>query len=68
MKKNNKTTIRTTSNISFFGVLTLIFVTLKLIGKISWSWVWVFAPLWICASISLIAFMIIVALIVKRNS
>lgn len=32
---------------SFSGVLTLIFITLKLCGVISWSWVWVLAPLWI---------------------
>ena len=28
-------------------VLFLIFLVLKLIGTISWSWWWVFAPLWI---------------------
>ena len=27
-------------------VLFLIFLVLKLIGTISWSWWWVFAPLW----------------------
>lgn len=29
------------------SILTIIFATAKLLGKISWSWVWVFAPLWI---------------------
>lgn len=33
--------------IGFTGLLTLIFITLKLCGVISWSWVWVLAPLWI---------------------
>lgn len=28
-------------------VLFLIFLVLKFIGTISWSWWWVFAPLWI---------------------
>ena len=28
-------------------VLFLIFLVLKLIGTINWSWWWVFAPLWI---------------------
>lgn len=32
--------------IGFFGLLTLVFVVLKLIGYISWSWWWVTAPLW----------------------
>ena len=32
--------------VGFFGLLTIVFVTLKLIGVIDWSWVWVLAPLW----------------------
>ena len=35
------------SGIGFCGLLTVVFVTLKLIGKISWSWLWVLSPLWI---------------------
>lgn len=31
----------------FLGLLTLIFITLKLTGVIAWSWWWVLAPLWI---------------------
>ena len=36
-------------NVGFpiFSITTLTFVVLKLIGKIDWDWVWVFAPLWI---------------------
>lgn len=30
----------------FFGILFMIFLTLKLTGVIAWSWIWVFAPLW----------------------
>ena len=30
----------------FFPILALIFITLKLIGYITWSWWWVLAPLW----------------------
>lgn len=29
---------------SFFSVLGLIFVVLKLVGKIDWSWWWVLSP------------------------
>ncbi len=29
-----------------FSLLGLIFVTLKLLGAISWSWLWVLAPFW----------------------
>ena len=34
-------------NIGFFSILALIFITLKLTGKINWSWWLVLAPLWI---------------------
>ena len=33
--------------IGFFGLLTIVFITLKLLGKITWSWLWVVSPLWL---------------------
>lgn len=37
----------TNSNgIGFFGVLAILFITLKLTGFIDWSWWWVLSPLW----------------------
>lgn len=36
-----------TSSIGIGTVLFLIFLVLKLIGVITWSWWWVTAPLWI---------------------
>jgi hypothetical protein len=33
--------------IGWLDVLALLFITLKLCGVISWSWVWVLSPLWI---------------------
>ena len=33
----------------FVGVLTLIFIVLKLTGNINWSWLWVLSPIWITA-------------------
>jgi hypothetical protein len=35
------------SGIGFFGMLTVLFIGLKLTGHIDWSWVWVLAPTWI---------------------
>ena len=50
MKSNsNKTTVD--GGIGFVGLLTIAFIVLKLTGVISWSWVWVLAPLWISAVI-----------------
>ena len=33
--------------IGFFGLLAIVFITLKLTGVIAWSWWWVLAPLWL---------------------
>lgn len=33
--------------IGFSGMLTLLFIGLKLTGYINWSWLWVLSPLWI---------------------
>lgn len=33
--------------VGFLGLLTILFIALKLTGVITWSWVWVLAPLWI---------------------
>lgn len=32
---------------SFIGLLTILFIGLKLTNYIDWSWLWVLAPLWI---------------------
>lgn len=37
-----------------FSVLGIVFITLKLVGVIAWSWWWVLAPFWIPAAISII--------------
>lgn len=29
------------------GVLTIVFITLKLLKVINWSWLWVLSPIWI---------------------
>lgn len=36
----------THGGISFFGLLAIVFIALKLTGYITWSWWWVLAPLW----------------------
>jgi hypothetical protein len=48
--------------IGFMGLLAIVFITLKLIGIITWSWWWVTAPIWgpILLAIVLIIFLSIV--------
>ena len=43
MKQNNTNNY---NGISFLGLLTIVFIALKLTHVIDWSWVWVLAPLW----------------------
>ena len=45
--------------IGFTGLLTLIFITLKLCGVIAWSWVWVLAPLWISFLLKLLVVLLV---------
>ena len=35
------------NGIGFTGLLSIVFITLKLLGKITWSWWWVLSPIWI---------------------
>ncbi len=39
--------------IGFAGLLTIVFVVLKLTGTIAWSWVWVLAPMWMSIALGL---------------
>lgn len=35
------------SGIGFPGLLTIVFIVMKLTGYIDWPWVWVVSPIWI---------------------
>lgn len=48
--------------VTFPGLLTIVFVTLQLLGKIDWSWWWVLSPLWITTTISLLVFGAVLAI------
>lgn len=48
------------SGIGFTGLLTVMFILLKLIGEITWSWWWVLSPTLIPWGIVLFIFLIIV--------
>lgn len=61
MQMKNNESKGTSGGIGFVGLLTIVFITLKLLGKITWSWVWVLSPIWI--SIIIYVVIIIIALI-----
>jgi len=47
-------TSRSSSNgIGFVGLLTIVFIVLKITKYIDWSWWWVVSPIWISFSIAI---------------
>jgi membrane protein YdbS with pleckstrin-like domain len=58
MKNTEKSSRR---GVSFMGLLTLIFITLKLCNVITWSWWWVLAPLW--AGVAIVIVILLFSLI-----
>ncbi len=62
------THISTSGGIGFVGLLTILFIYLKLTDKIDWGWLWVLSPIWISLSLSILILLIvlIVALIIEK--
>lgn len=59
-------------SICVVGLLGVVFVTLKLLGVINWSWWWVTAPFWgglVLVLIILFIFFLVslIAMIIKRK-
>lgn len=42
--------------VGFTGLLTVLFIGLKLGGAIDWSWWWVISPVWITIGIAVVIF------------
>lgn len=59
---NNNKSVSVNIGGGFTGMLTLIFITLKLLGVIDWSWIWVLSPLWI--GFALVIILIVIILII----
>lgn len=53
---------RTAGGIGFFGMLTILFIGLKLGGIISWSWLWVLSPIWL--PITLVFLLVAICLVI----
>jgi hypothetical protein len=56
------------SGIGFIGLLTLLFVGLKLTGHIAWSWFWVLSPLIFTTGVLLIGVLGILAVFLRPES
>lgn len=44
--------------------LTTLFIVLKLLGIVSWSWVWIFSPIWIPIAICLVIWLLVFSFII----
>ena len=51
----------------FLSLLTVMFIALKLLGIISWGWLWVLSPLWIPAVLVLVFFAVIILIAVFKE-
>ncbi len=58
---SNKRNSSSSSGTDILGVVQIVFITLKLIGVIDWSWPIVLVPLWI--SLGILAIWLIILLI-----
>ena len=68
---NTKSSTSASGGVGFTGLLTIVFIVLKLTGYIDWSWWWVVSPMWITTIIALVIVLVIilavfVGAIVKR--
>lgn len=43
----------TSGGVGFLGLLTIVFIVLKLTNCIAWSWWWVLSPIWLPLAIAL---------------
>ena len=69
---DNTTSIETVSvGTSFVGLLTIIFIVLKLTKVITWSWWWVLSPIWITWGLVIVMLFILgiasISLAIKEN-
>ena len=56
----------TSSGIGFVGLLTIVFITLKLLKVITWSWWWVLSPIWIDIILTIVIVAIVAIIEAKR--
>ena len=51
--------VKVNGRIGFCGLLTIVFIVLKLTKVITWSWWWVLSPIWIPIALAVILDLVI---------
>ena len=65
--KNQNNKVRN-SGIGFFGLLGIVFIVLKLVGVVNWSWWLVLAPLWAPTAVIVVCLLIGILVAAIANS
>jgi len=63
----SKASSSSSSGIGFCGLLTILFIGLKLTHYIDWSWWWVLSPLWISAGIGICILLIALIFVLIKD-
>lgn len=67
MNNNNNNNNVSGGGIGFAGLLTIVFIVLKLCKVINWSWVWVLSPIWISAALVALILIIFFIIVLIKN-
>ena len=51
---DSKNVQTSSGGVGFAGLLTILFIALKLTHVVDWSWFWVLSPLWISAALGIV--------------
>ena len=57
-----------TGGITFAGLLTILFIALKLTHVIDWSWLWVLSPIWISFAIGVAIILVCFVIALIKDS
>lgn len=52
--------------VGFAGLLTIVFIVLKLTGVVAWSWWWVLSPMWISLGLVLLVLAVMAVVVWRR--
>jgi hypothetical protein len=66
-KLENANKYRGNGGVGFLGGLTILFIALKLLGEITWPWIWVLAPMWLPIAIALAILLIVLVVYLIAN-
>ena len=47
--------------VGFTGILTIVFIILKLTGVLAWSWWWIFSLIWLPVAFIVVLYIIVIA-------